>query len=293
MVAGRGGQRHRPPRLAKLAVVGYLNARPLVAGLAERFELEETVPAECWERLRSGAVDLGLIPSIGLGDDPELVAVPGIAIAAEGPVGSVILAAKGPLSALRSVAIDRSSRTSAALLKILFARLYEITPRFVAAAPDWQAMLAEHDAALLIGDPALALAEDEDLLERLRVTLVDLSAEWTRWIGLPFVFAVWAGRADRVTPEIVSELTRAHDRGLTQLESIARAAAQTPAHEEKNLRYLRNAIRYRMGPREAAGLRRYLELAGELGLLAGGRAAPAELRFASEAAAAPGASNGR
>ena len=266
--------------MGRLAVVRYLNARPLVEGLADRFELVEAVPAECWEMVRSGRADLGIVPSLSLGDDPGLAAVPGIAIAAEGPVRSVVLVTRRPLARLRSVAVDRSSRASAALLRVLCANRYEIEPRFAAAAPDWAAMLAEHDAALLIGDPALALAGDERFRLRDDLEVIDIGEEWTRWTGLPFVFAVWAGRAERVTPEVAAELEAARDRGLGRLDAIARAQARNPAEADRNLRYLRNAIRYRLGERELAGLRRYLELAGELGLLAGGRRAPAELRFA-------------
>lgn len=269
----------------RLAVVRYLNARPLVEGLAARFELIEAVPAECWELVRSGRVDLGLIPSIGLGDEPELAIVPGIAIAAEGPVRSVVLVTRGPLARLRSVAVDRSSRASAALLRVLCAYRYEIAPRFAGMAPDWEAMLAEHDAALLIGDPALALAGDELFRVRDDLEVIDIGEEWTRWTGLPFVFAVWAGRPERVTREVAAELERARDRGLARLESIAGTEARNPAEAERNLHYLQEAIRYRLGERELAGLRRYLELAGELGLLAGGRPAPAGLTFASGAAA--------
>jgi chorismate dehydratase len=266
-------------RLGRLAVVSYLNARPLIEGLADRFELVEAVPAECWELVRSGQVDLGLIPSIGLGDEPGMAIVPGTAIAAEGPVRSVVLVTRRPIAELRSVAVDQSSRASVALLRILFERRHGIAPRFVGMPPDWRAMLAEHDAALLIGDPALALAENRDFSGRRDLELVDVGAEWTGWTGLPFVFAVWAGRGERVTPEVVAELTAARDRGVARLATIARAAAETPLQEERNLRYLSEAIRYEMGPREIDGLKRYLDLAGELGLLAGGRAAPAELRF--------------
>ena len=272
-----------PARRPVLAVVSYLNTRPLVAGLAARCDLVPAVPSRCWELVAAGVADLGVIPAIGLGDDPELVAVPGVGIAAEGPVESVVLVRRVPLASVRSVALDASSRASAALLRILCARAWGIAPRFVPAAPDWASMLAAHDAALLIGDPAFALSDDERFRARTDLEIVDLGAAWSAWTGLPFVFAVWAGRAERVTPELVAELEAARDRGLAALPEIARAAARNTAEEEKNLRYLRDVIRYRLGPREYAGLARYLDLAAELGLLAGGR----------RALAGPGAAGGR
>jgi chorismate dehydratase len=270
-----------------LAVVSYLNAKPLIEGLEGRFRLIEAVPAECWELVHSGRADLGLIPSIGLGEDPELAIVPGVAIAAEGPVRSVVLITRGPFEDIRSVAVDESSRAAAALLRVLCSRRFDVGPRFVSAPPDWQAMLEQHDAALLIGDPALGLAEDERFYERRDLKLIDIGDEWTRWTGLPFVFAVWAGKAERLSPELVAALQEARDRGVGRLEAIAGAAAQNSAQASRNLSYLREAIRYELGEREIAGLRRFLDLAGELHLLAGGRSAPAELTLAGTAPSEP------
>jgi chorismate dehydratase len=148
-------------------------------------------------------------------------------------------------------------------------------------------MLAEHDGALLIGDPALALADDERFRARRDLQLIDIGDEWTRWTGLPFVFAVWAGKMERVTPEIVAALQSARARGLARLEDIARDAARDSAQSARNLSYLRQSIRYELDARELDGLRRFLDLAGELGLLAGGRRARTELTFAEVAPAEP------
>ncbi len=48
-------------------------------------------------------------------------------------------------------------------------------------------MLAEHDAGLVIGDPALKV-------DRSRYLTYDLAEEWIRLTGKPFVFAFWAVR---------------------------------------------------------------------------------------------------
>jgi len=54
-------------------------------------------------------------------------------------------------------------------------------------------MLRHHDAAIVIGDPALQAD-----LSGLHV--LDLAEGWRRLTGLPFVFAVWAVRPE-VAPE--------------------------------------------------------------------------------------------
>jgi chorismate dehydratase len=265
----------RPP---VLAVVSYLNARPLIDGLAADCELIQAVPAECWRLVMEGAADAGLVPALGLGEEDGLAAVPGIAIGSAGPVRSVLVAARRPLAECTSVAIDRSSRTSVVLLKLILRHRYGVTPRFATMEPDVHRMLAVHDAALLIGDPALDLAAGPAS----SFAIDDLGAEWRAWTGLPFVYAVWAGREARITPELVTRLTAARDRGLSRIDALARAGAPDPATAERNRRYLEEDIRFTLGPDERAGLVHFLRLAADDGLLAGGRREPAALRFAGE-----------
>src|SRR5437762_12270065 len=141
----------------RLGAVGYLNARPLVFGLdrSPRFEVRFDVPSECARLLHAGEIDLGLIPSIEYLRGDSYRIVPDLAIASRGPVASVALFTKRPMSDVRSIVMDTSSRTSVALARVLCARLFKIEPVFEAHEPDLAAMLARGDAALLIGDNAL------------------------------------------------------------------------------------------------------------------------------------------
>ena len=81
--------------------------------------------------------------------------VPGLAIASRGPVASVALYTKRPIADVRSIAMDTSSRTSVALVRVLCARLFRIQPSIEARGPDLNEMLEHCDAALIIGDNAL------------------------------------------------------------------------------------------------------------------------------------------
>src|SRR5215813_11416766 len=120
----------------RLGVVSYLNVAPIVHGLHDdpRFHLLSEVPSQVAERLHAGEIDLGTIPSIeyAFGD---YAIVPGIAIASRGPVRSVCLYYDGPLSAVRRVALDTSSRTSVALVKILMAEGLGLDPEYVPMGP--------------------------------------------------------------------------------------------------------------------------------------------------------------
>ena len=205
----------------RLGAVSYLNTRPLVYGLEAR-RCRESVPAcdsTCPRNARSCStpmtIDLGLIPSIEYpGHDYRIV--PGVSIASDGPVASVAIFSKVPTENIRSIALDTSSRTSIALLRVLCARWFEIEPRLVSMPPDLGRMIGECDAALVIGDNALFTDEQVLGLEK-----VDLGEEWIGMTGLPFVYAFWAGRPGIVGPADVAALQEARDRGLAATAQLA------------------------------------------------------------------------
>src|SRR6266545_2705605 len=115
----------------RLGAVSFLNTRPLVYGLdrqAERFSVRFDVPSRCAALLRENQVDLGLIPSIEYLRSADYRIVPGVAIGAAGPVASVALFSRRQTDDIRTIALDTSSRTSVALLKILCAKWFGIQP---------------------------------------------------------------------------------------------------------------------------------------------------------------------
>ncbi|MBI2955844.1 MAG: menaquinone biosynthesis protein [Acidobacteria bacterium] len=283
-------QRERPhPRPPKplgplrVSVVRYLNTAPLVWGLErgparKRYRLHYTLPAGCSEELRTGRADVGIIPAIDYQTIPRLKIIPGIAIASERRVESVLLVSRGPARRARRVALDASSRTSAALVKILFARHWGREPDYVEAAPNLAAMLAQADAALLIGDPALQFALHSPAaattgLNKENLHVYDLAEEWNRLTNLPLVFALWAARGERLRePEarrrLVRDFKQSRDDGLAHLEEIARVAAQRLALPGGQLRrYLRASIDYRLDAPHQAGLESFFRYAKELGLI--------------------------
>jgi chorismate dehydratase len=248
----------------RLGAIGYLNTRPLIAGLEAEtgFELSYGAPSACAAQLREGRVDLGLIPTVEYARSPEpYYIVPEVGIACRGEVLSVKFLFRGELAAVRRVALDRSSRTSAALLRILLRERHGVVPEFVEAHPDLDGMLAAADGALLIGDLALELEGD-------RLSQIDLGAEWSAHTGHPFVFAVWAGRRDALTPAQARRLVQARRHGEGRLEEIARRFADGRGRpRELYERYLRQHIRFELGAAELAGLRHFYGLACQHGLI--------------------------
>jgi chorismate dehydratase len=248
----------------RLGAVSYLNTRPLVEGLdLARFEVRFDVPARCAALLHEGAIDAGVIPSIEYARG-DYVIVPGVAIASEGPVASVAVFSPRPLAAARTVALDTSSRTSVALLRVLCRERFGISPEFVHEGPDLDRMLARADAALLIGDPALWTDHASLGLEK-----TDLGEQWTAHTGLPFVWAFWAGRPDAIGPAEAVAFAEARDRGEAAIDRIASEyASGDPARAARAARYLREDVRFDFGPRQEAALARFYASAARLGLIA-------------------------
>jgi chorismate dehydratase len=248
----------------RLGAVSYLNTKPLVFGLeAQRdlFSVRFDVPSQCAALLHQGHIDLGLIPSVEyLRGDYAMV--PDVAIGSHGPIASVAVFTKVPIEDVRTLALDTSSRTSVALTKILCAKRWQITPTLVPAGPNITAMLDKADAALLIGDPALEL----DAVAR-GLTKIDLGSEWHALTGLPFVYAIWAGRLGIATTEHCAGLQSARDRGVANVASIARNTARgDAAREDRALRYLRDNLKYGLAAEEVAGLLQFYLWAVELGI---------------------------
>lgn len=249
------------PRAPRYGSVPYLNARPLLDGLEDEVgPVRLEVPGVLAELLRRGEVDVALAPVVVAFDLPHLRVVPAGAVVARGPVRSVLLFSKVPLAEVRRVGVDTSSRTSAALLRVLFEHRWGARPRFTARDPDPDLTRLEEDAALLIGDPALRARWEGPPPE-------DLGRAWSDWTGLPFVFAAWLARDPEVAAQAEGPLTRAAVRGRADLERIAaEGAARLGLCPNEASVYLRDHLSFHFGDEERAGMERFRELrAGLLG----------------------------
>ena len=254
--------------MIRASAVEYLNARPLVEGLDQRsdlFSLRLDVPAKCASLLHEKSVDLGLIPSIEYLRHADYRIVPDIAVVSNGPVASVALFSERPVTSLRSIAVDASSRTASALLRVLCAEWFDIEPTFVTLRPDLPTMLKRCDAALLIGDAALYQEHVINGLEK-----VDLGAEWTAMTSLPFVWSFWVGRVGVVEPGHVDALRAARSAGVENLDAIADRYAPSGDDEESRevaRRYLRENVSYALDEAVKEGLRKFYSAAHDLRII--------------------------
>ncbi|MBI2844600.1 MAG: menaquinone biosynthesis protein [Armatimonadetes bacterium] len=252
--------------IVRLGCLPYLNVKPLVypfehGRLPEGWDLVYATPAILARMLSEGRVDAAPVSSFACLANPHLSIVPDVCIASEGPVQSVLMLSKVEIRQIRTVAIDTSSLTGRALLAVVLSESYGIEPLFVACAPDLDKMLAESDAALIIGNPAM-------LADRSGLHVLDLGEEWLKLTGLPAVFAVWAGPAESITRQLIQTLLVARVDGMERAGQIAaeespRLGLQIEMCED----YLTRVIRYELGHREIESLRVFGQKALQHGLI--------------------------
>lgn len=250
----------------RFSIIDYLNALPLNMAFKDglyqdRGKLIFDYPSQCADNLAAGRCDVGLISTIEYQRIPNLLVAPQICIASRREVRSVLLITKKPLIDVHTVALDRFSRSSVALVQILFHRRFQRAPHFVTMSPSAEDMLKEADAALIIGDAALFLEDGPE-------TRIDLAAEWFGMTGLPFVFAFWAMRPHPETRQIASMLKSAKEYGLEQLPNrTAEIQARWPLSKEDIHSYFSDNIHYDLDAPELEGLNLFYRYAEEAGLI--------------------------
>lgn len=256
-------------RAPRVAASSYLNTAPLIwsftRGLKRgEIELVDAVPAQCAALIESAAVDVALVPVIEYQRIANISLVPDVCVGSRQRVRSVVLVAKvDALERVRSVALDQSSRTSAALLRIIFSEFIGFEPEWTIGSTDIGQMLAHNDAALIIGDPAMTFSREH-------LHVFDMAELWRARTGLGFVFAMWVRRHSAAAAAGRIDFAGARDEGLSCIEEIVecyRALLNLPAEELRI--YLQENISFSVNEEMRAGLDLYFKLAHKHGIIPG------------------------
>lgn len=261
--------------------IPYINCYPVYgaidAGVVKLdSELVTGVPSALNEKMARGQLDVSVVSAIEYARASErYVLLPDLAISCDGPVRSVLLLAKVPAPELsgRRVMVSRSSMTSVALLELLFDNVWHSRPEFVpgdAELTDVERFADEfHDARLVIGDAALVLGVPRSAPGAPRYPFVyDLGAEWKRWTGLPFVFAVWvAQRSTSVDRALAVHATLIESRawGLQHLDQLAERAALSSGVDAGACREYLSGLDYGLSYPHLAGLTDFFNRLVEVG----------------------------
>ena len=208
--------------------------------------------------LERGEVDAALVPVIEYQRIPDIAIIPDVCVGSKTAVRSVVLATrKNNLKKIERVALDESSRTSAALVKIIFREFLGFEPQWKTAAPDLKSMLTDSDAALIIGDPAMKIPRDH-------FRVFDLASLWHEFTGLGFVFAMWMARKGSGEKIRSIDFAAARDEGMASLD---RVIADYPHPIEfsraETKQYLTENIVFHVDEEMRKGLMGYFDLAAK------------------------------
>jgi chorismate dehydratase len=224
----------------------------------------DTAPARCADMLARGEVEAALVPVVEYQRIRDLAIVPEVCVGSRRRVRSVVLVVSDEvqdLKKVRTVALDISSRTSAALVRVIFREFLGFEPEWKTRAPDVASMLKKADAALVIGDPGMTFSRE-------RIVVYDLAELWRELTGLGFVFAMWMARASAVERVRPIDFKAARDEGLLNVEEIAAAYSAKvglPASEIKT--YLLENISFELDEEMSAGLNLFYRLAHKHGII--------------------------
>jgi chorismate dehydratase len=274
-------------RKLRISAISYLNTAPLmwdfehpaprtitgnaeasIEKLASHFDISYTFPSACARALAEGSADIGIIPAAAYADIPGLLVLPDVAIASRRAVRSIVLVSRKPIERVSTVALDTSSMTSVAQVKVLFEKWLGGARTYKPMAPDLENMLAGCDAALLIGDPALRV-------DRSRFHTLDLAEEWIRFTGKPFVFAFWAVRQAALQEsdpslDLAKIFRDSRDHGLEPeaISEIAHKWGPRVGLSDTDVRsYLTENIHYQLDADCLEGLQLFYRYAAEVGAL--------------------------
>ena len=271
----------------RIAGVSFVNTVPLIDGLdrcSDGYSLKLELPSRLGALLDSGEADVALLPVVETlrGRSAGIISAAGIAC--RGPVDSVKLFHSCELTEMKSVLVDRGSRTSVALLRILLAEVCGIRPVFEEFEPDADLMPSGGQGALIIGDRCLAFDGALGHATNSGVRSWDLGQAWWELTGLPFIFATWAvshGFKERALPADVAALAEvlnsARDDGIARIDELAareagrgRVGHKGEATAEALVYYFRKSLVFTLGDEEMAGLGRFHELCVKHGVVPAG-----------------------
>ncbi len=273
---GQPGTTQTGKRVQRIGCVGYLNAKPLIAGLDSLpptpipgAKLYLDVPSALLGDLERGEVDIALCPVIDYyRSDEPLVIVPAGCIASDGPTETVRLFSRVPIDVISTVHVDQDSHTSITLMRVLLRRLHGLDPELIRF--DARESLADTELSpapqtmLLIGDKVV---HDAPFATEYPYQM-DLGESWKALTGLPFVFAIWMARLNDDLGDLPGLLDRQRERNAESIDEIACSYAETHGWERQAAqRYLEHVLSYRVGPEQIEAIKRFAQEAAQLGLI--------------------------
>jgi chorismate dehydratase len=245
----------------RVSIVSYLNSKPFLYGLKKssivnQIELTTDIPSVVASKLIMGQTDIGLIPVGALNDLRNFEIIGDYCIGAYGNVRTVVLISDVPLDEIETILLDHESRTSVLLARILARFHWKKNILFRPAYPGYEInSVRDTTAGVVIGDRVFKVEK------RYKYSL-DLSEEWVRFTGLPFVFAVWAANKN-VSKQFRKDFNEALESGIKNISEIVALEKDNYPGIDITDYYLTN-LSFPLDDPKREGMKRFVELAGLL-----------------------------
>lgn len=251
--------------MLRLGKIDYLNVWPVYYAMEHGFtpnpcRITARCPSELNTMMCRGDLDISAVSSVMYARYPELFKiVPGLAIACDGPVHSVLLLSKKPMEVLEGedILLTSHSDTSVVLLKVLMERHWRVQGVRYHRGTLSTALAngSSPTAFLAIGDEALVWGRHPEYPHRW-----DLAEVWNRWTGLPFVFALWVVRRDVAAHaplqvrEAVRCLWESKAWGVHHLDVLCREAARLGILDSEGLQRYYQTFHFDLDAKAFRGL---------------------------------------
>jgi chorismate dehydratase len=236
----------------RVGAVSYLNTKPLIYGfengmMENDMDLLIDYPSKIASMLLTDELDIGLVPVAVIPKLKEHYIISDYCIGSEGEVESVCLFSEVPMDKIEKVLLDYQSSTSVALLKVLIKEYWKIDVIFEETSEEYQSKISGTTAGLVIGDRALQQ-------RKISPYIYDLGLEWTKFTGLPFVFAAWVSNK-KLSDEFVDDFNKANAFGLNNLDVVIK---ENPYAIFDLNHYYNNCISFGLDPEKRKGMELFL-----------------------------------
>lgn len=225
----------------KISAVSYLNTLPFLYGiknsdLKNEIDLALDIPSDCAKKLLNNEVDLGLVPVAIIPQLKKHYIISDYCIGADGKVDTVALFSDVPLNEIEAIYLDFHSKTSINLVQVLAKEYWDIFPQFLDAKTGFEEKIQGTTAGVIIGDRTFNLPKAFKYK-------YDLSEEWKKMTGLPFVFACWV--ANKKLPDsFIEQFNLALKLGEENIDKVIDQSATIS--KDKLYHYLTQHISYRL-----------------------------------------------
>jgi chorismate dehydratase len=241
----------------KISAVSYANTYPFLyaiqnSNLIKDISLSLDYPALCAEKLLTNQVDIGLVPIAILPKLKEYHIISNYCIGAVGKVKSVLLLSDVPLNEIKTIWLDYQSKTSINLTKVLAINFWKITPKWQNTTTGFEKKIAGTTAGVVIGDRTFNL-------EKTYNYVYDLSEEWQKFTGLPFVFACWVANK-KIDVEFINQFNKALSDKMFDTEEVLNYFNIDEDKKAFLTNYLKKDISYHLDESKRNAIDKFLNL---------------------------------